>query len=200
MNDKVQIDARENRNSWKRLAQYLVICRLAWAVQNRLLSFFWWTLNEILLNSKSIFFFPSLCCENHTISYLFHFFFFFFFFLFIKSLNYIRCFATESLTACFSDRYGTPYLCYFQCFYRRDRASLNYSISILLVWRKILTSFMYRLIWAGSSEFGSYHLCEQRRCSLARISANRSNKQWVKRNLQTESQIPGPSEWLGMSS
>ena len=28
--------------------------------------------------------------------------------------------------------------------------------------------------------------------SLARISAARSNKQWVKRNLQTESQIPGP--------
>ena len=50
-----------------------------------------------------------------------------------------------------------------QYFYRRDRASLNYSISILLVWRKMLTSFMYRLIWAGSSEFGSYHLCEQRR-------------------------------------
>ena len=28
--------------------------------------------------------------------------------------------------------------------------------------------------------------------------AARSYKQWVKRNLQTESQIPGPSEWLGM--
>ena len=27
-----------------------------------------------------------------------------------------------------------------------------------------------------------------------------SYKQWVKRNLQTESQIPGPSEWLGMRS
>ena len=48
---------------------------------------------------------------------------------------------------------------FFFFFYRRDRASLNYSISILLVWRKMLTS----LIWAGSSEFGSYHLCEQRR-------------------------------------
>ena len=24
--------------------------------------------------------------------------------------------------------------------------------------------------------------------------------QWVKRNLQTENQIPGPSEWLGMRS
>ena len=34
--------------------------------------------------------------------------------------------------------------------------------------------------------------------SLARTSAARSYKQWVKRNLQTESQIPGPSEWLGM--
>ena len=36
--------------------------------------------------------------------------------------------------------------------------------------------------------------------SLARTSAARSYKQWVKRNLQTESQIPGPSEWLGMPS
>ena len=38
--------------------------------------------------------------------------------------------------------------------------------------------------------------------SLARTSAARSYmyKQWVKRNLQTESQILGPSEWLGMRS
>ena len=36
--------------------------------------------------------------------------------------------------------------------------------------------------------------------SLARTSAARSYKQWVKRNLQTESQIPVPSEWLGMRS
>ena len=36
--------------------------------------------------------------------------------------------------------------------------------------------------------------------SLARTSATRSYKQWVKLNLQTESQIPGPSEWLGMRS
>ena len=35
--------------------------------------------------------------------------------------------------------------------------------------------------------------------SIARTSAARSYKQWVKMNLQTESQIPGPSEWLGMS-
>ena len=36
--------------------------------------------------------------------------------------------------------------------------------------------------------------------SLARTSAACSYKQGVKRNLQTESQIPGPSEWLGMRS
>ena len=36
--------------------------------------------------------------------------------------------------------------------------------------------------------------------SLARTFAARSYKQWVKRNFQTESQIPGPSEWLGMRS
>ena len=36
--------------------------------------------------------------------------------------------------------------------------------------------------------------------SLGRTSAARSYKQWVKRSLQTESQIPGPSEWLGMHS
>ena len=37
-------------------------------------------------------------------------------------------------------------------------------------------------------------------CSLARTFAARSYKQWIKRNLQTERQIPGPSEWLGMCS
>ena len=36
--------------------------------------------------------------------------------------------------------------------------------------------------------------------SLARTFAARSYKQWVKRNLQTESQIPSPYEWLGMRS
>ena len=30
--------------------------------------------------------------------------------------------------------------------------------------------------------------------------AARSYKQWVKKNLQTESQIPSPSEWLRMRS
>ena len=64
--DKVQIDARENGKSWKRLAQHLMkwpkstqnmkvidrfiglLTRLSWAALNHLLSFFWWTLNEIL--------------------------------------------------------------------------------------------------------------------------------------------------------
>ena len=36
--------------------------------------------------------------------------------------------------------------------------------------------------------------------SLARTFAARSYKQRAKRNLQTESQIPGSSEWLGMRS
>ena len=67
MNDKVQIDASAKGKSWKRLAQHLVIWPkstqsmkgfhqihwpihwLAWAAQNPL-SFFWWTLNEILNN------------------------------------------------------------------------------------------------------------------------------------------------------
>ena len=55
------------------------------------------------------------------------------------------------------------------------------------------------LIWAAPSEFGTYRLCEHLR-SLARTFAARSYRQWVKRNLQTESQIPGPSECLGMRS
>ena len=32
------------------------------------------------------------------------------------------------------------------------------------------------------------------------VSPEPPHKQWVKRNLQTENQIPGPSEWLGMRS
>ena len=47
------------------------------------------------------------------------------------------------------------------------------------------------LIAYASSE-GSGEPAQPR--SLARTFAARSYKQWVKRNLQTESQIPGPSE------
>ena len=53
------------------------------------------------------------------------------------------------------------------------------------------------LIAYASSE-GSGETAHPR--SLARTSAARSYKQWVNRNRQTESQIPGPSEWQGMRS
>ena len=36
--------------------------------------------------------------------------------------------------------------------------------------------------------------------SLARTFAARSYKQWIKRNLQTQNQIPSPSDCLGMRS
>ena len=36
--------------------------------------------------------------------------------------------------------------------------------------------------------------------SLARTFAARSYKQWIRRNFQTENQVPDPSEWLGMRS
>ena len=77
-------------------------------------------------------------------------------------------------------------------FYRRDRASLNYSISILLVWRKMLTSFMYRLIWAGSSEFGSYHLCEQRR--FGRSCASAQSRQNLSCSLKKAMSQEEPSD------
>ena len=51
---------------------------------------------------------------------------------------------------------------------------------------------------ACASSKGSGEPAHPRR--LTRTSAARSYKQWVKRNLQTESQIPGPSQWLGMRS
>ena len=54
------------------------------------------------------------------------------------------------------------------------------------------------LLIAYASSEGSGEPAHPR--SLARTFAARSYKQWVKRNLQTESQVPGPSEWLGMRS
>ena len=53
------------------------------------------------------------------------------------------------------------------------------------------------LIAYVSSE-GSGEPAHSRR--LARTFAARSYKQWVKRNLQTESQTPALAEWLGMRS
>ena len=94
---------------------------------------------------------------------------------------------------CFSE--GSPFqIILIIClrFYRRDRASLNYSISILLVWRKMLTSFMYRLIWAGSSEFGSYHLCEQRR--FGRSCASAQSRQNLSCSLKQAMSQEEPSD------
>ena len=72
--------------------------------------------------------------------------------------------------------------------YRRDMASLNYSISILLVWRKMLTS----LIWARSSEFGSYHLCEQRR--FGRSCASAQSRQNLSCSLKQAMSQEEPSD------
>ena len=66
-------------------------------------------------------------------------------------------------------------------------------------WKQSLTYGNIFFKWTASSEFGTYRLCEQRRFRRACASA-RSYKQWIKRNLQRESQIPSPSEWLGMRS
>ena len=73
-------------------------------------------------------------------------------------------------------------------FYRRDMASLNYSISILLVWRKMLTS----LIWARSSEFGSYHLCKQRR--FGRSCASAQSRQNLSCSLKQAMSQEEPSD------
>ena len=64
----------------------------------------------------------------------------------------------------------------------------------------MLTSFMYgpgqaNLVvttYASSEGSGDPAPRQNLSCSLKQAR--------VKRNLQTESQIPGPSEWLGMSS
>ena len=63
------------------------------------------------------------------------------------------------------------------------------------------------LRWAAPSEFGTYRLCEQRRfrracasmqsCKNLRCSLIQAVNQ---EEPSTESQIPGPSEWLGMRS
>ena len=71
-----------------------------------------------------------------------------------------------------------------------------------IIWLEMFSPFGPRqanlvLIAYASSE-GSGEPAHPR--SLARTFAARSYKQWVKRNLQTESQIPDPSELLGMRS
>ena len=58
-----------------------------------------------------------------------------------------------------------------------------------------------------SSEVGTYRLCKQRRFRRACVSEqSRQNLRCSliqavsQEDLQTENQIPGPSEWLGMRS
>ena len=93
------------------------------------------------------------------------------------------------------------------CYHIVMRSSCRWNCKQCWPWSFRSSLIWVYTVWTASSEFGTYHLCEQRRfrrtCAsahLARTSAARSYKQWVKRNLQTESQIPGPSEWLGMRS
>ena len=62
------------------------------------------------------------------------------------------------------------------------------------------------IVWTASSEFGTYRLCEQRRFRRACASAqSRQNLrcsliQAVSQEEPSDSQISGPSEWLGMRS
>ena len=78
----------------------------------------------------------------------------------------------------------------------------SWRFGAILIINAILVSYGPRqanlvLITYASSE-GSGEPAHRR--SLARTFAARSYKQWVQRNLQTENQIPGPSEWLDMHS
>ena len=100
---------------------------------------------------------------------------------------------------CSSDLLWTLHLINFACLY-----NFTYSESHLYVLLSSLIVCIYEprqanlvLIAYASSE-GSGDPAHPR--SLARTFAARSYKQWVKRNLQTESQIPGLSEWLCMRS
>ena len=81
----------------------------------------------------------------------------------------------------------------------QDRTQIACSSSrYCLDWQKNGPRQANLVLIAYASSEGSGEPAHPR--SLARTSATRSYKQWVKRNLQTESQIPGPSEWLGMRS
>ena len=88
--------------------------------------------------------------------------------------------------------------------YTRTRWSLVLWLEVILITQTHLFYFtigphqanLVHIAYASSEASGQpAHLR-----SLTRTSAARSYKQWVKRNLQTENQIPGPSELLGMRS
>ena len=83
--------------------------------------------------------------------------------------------------------------CFLYHSYKVLRKSLHY-LSVLLNGPRQANLVLI----AYASSDGSGEPAHPR--SLARTFAARSYQQWVKRNIQTESQIPGPSEWLGMRS
>ena len=81
---------------------------------------------------------------------------------------------------------------------RCPRLSTQIILLVLSCWSSNGLRQVNLVLIAYASSEGSGEPAHPR--SLARTIAARSYKQWVKRNLQTESQIPGPSEWLGMRS
>ena len=121
-----------------------------------------------------------------------------------QSVPVLRIFTFNTVLTCWKKTFGGVDLVLW--------ASMNYIHCFMVFMRLIDCSrdvwywriYMYGprqanlLLIAYASSEGSGEPAHPR--SLARTFAARSYKQWVKRNLQTESQIPGPSEWLGMRS
>ena len=146
MKDKVQIDTRENGKSWKRLAHrqlkwpkstqnMKVIDRfmtywLAWVERHgticcRFSGELWMKFYTFKIKINILF--------SIFVLWKSHIFLFVSFFVYkIFELYSLRN-ATESLTACCSDSYGTPYLCYFQCFWSLegpcDKQNLTFVVS-----------------------------------------------------------------------
>ena len=84
-------------------------------------------------------------------------------------------------------------------YHKKDRLILKQTVEML----GMLKHYMDRVkrIWYLSPMRAAKVQASLRmRAVSPEPSAARSYKQWVKRNLQTECQIPGPSECLGMSS
>ena len=87
--------------------------------------------------------------------------------------------------------------CNSVCFVMRRLINSNFIFNILTTKSSGPRQANLVLITYACSE-GSGEPAHPR--SLARTITARSYKQWIKRNLQTENQIPGPSEWLDMRS
>ena len=85
----------------------------------------------------------------------------------------------------------------FATYFQRISFQIIYKHHLKWYWQNGPRQANLVLIAYASSE-GSGEPAHPR--SLARTSAARSYKQWVKRNLQTENQLPGPFECLGMRS